>query len=154
MRTTSVMASQLESQETLYSRHHSTVLPRLDTSRKERHQKLNTYAVDAAIPLQGTNRVLKEHPPPILDEEHRPNRRQRCTLSHLWSGHCHLLQHYKHMVLGKPSDICTDCEASPQIVRHMFACNTHLTDLSPEDLWRIPVRSIRAFSYLVNGKLD
>ena len=29
-----------------------------------------------------------------------------------------------------------------------------LTDLSPEDLWRNPVRSIRAFSYLDNGNLD
>ena len=35
--------------------------------------------------------------------------------------------------------ICTDCGASPQDVRHMFACTTHPTDLSPEDLWRNPV---------------
>ena len=51
-------------------------------------------------------------------------------------------------VFGEPSDICTDCGASPQDVRHLFACTTHPTDLSPEDLWRNPVRSIRAFSYL------
>ena len=37
------------------------------------------------------------------------------------------------MVLG---DICTDCGVSPQDVRHLFACTTHPTDLSPEDLWR------------------
>ena len=57
-------------------------------------------------------------------------------------------------VLGEPSDICTDCGASPQEVRHLFACNAHPTDLSPEDLWRNPVGSIRAFSYLDNGNLD
>ena len=32
--------------------------------------------------------------------------------------------------------------------------NINPTDLSPEDLWRNPVRSIRAFSYLDNGNLD
>ena len=64
------------------------------------------------------------------------------------------MQDYKHRVFGEPSDICTDCGASPQDVRHLFACTTHPTDLSPEDLWRNPVRSIRAFSYLDNGNLD
>ena len=139
----------------LHSRHHSTVLPRLSSSRKEIHQNLNTHAVDSDIQLQGNNRVLKEHPPPpILDEEQRLNRRQRCTLSQLRSGNYHLLQDYKHRVLGEPSDICTACGASPQDVRHMFTCTTHPTDLSPEDLWWNPVGSIRTFSYLDNGNLD
>ena len=104
--------------------------------------------------LSAQFRVLKKRPPPISDEEQRLNRRQRCTLSQLRSGHCHLLQDYKHRVFGEPSDICTDCGASPQDVRHLFACTTHPTDLSPEDLWRNPVGSIRAFSYLDNGNLD
>ena len=56
-------------------------------------------------------------------------------------------------MLGEPSDICTDCGASPQDVRHLFACTTHPTDLSPEDLWRNPAGSIRAFSYLDNETL-
>ena len=73
-------------------------------------------------------------------EAWRLNRRQRCTLSQLRSGPCHLLQDYKHWVFGRPSFICTDCGASPQDVRHLFACNKHPTDLSPEDLWRNPVR--------------
>ena len=140
--------------KTLYSRHHSTVLPRLGSSRMESHQNLHTHAVDSAIQLQGNNRVLKKRPHPISDEEQRLNRRQRCTLSQLRSGHCHLLQDYKHRVLGEQSDISTDCGASPQDVRHLFPCTTHPTDLSPEDLWRNPVGSIRAFSYLNNGNLD
>ena len=140
--------------ETLHSRHLSTVFPRLGSNRMESLQNLHTHAVDSAIQLQGNNRVLKKRPPPISDEEQRLNRRQRCTLSQLRSGHCHLLQDYKHRVFGEPSDICTDCGASPQDVRHLFACTTHPTDLSPEDLWRNPVRSIRAFSYLDNGNLD
>ena len=120
----------------------------------ESHQNLHTHAVDSAIQLQGNNRVLKKRPPPISDEEQRLNRRQRCTLSQLRAGHCHLLQDYKHRVLGEPSDICTDCGASPQDVRHLFAIPTHPTDFSPEDLWRNPVGSIRTFSYLDNENLD
>ena len=82
--------------ETLHSRHHSTILPRLGSSRMESHQNLHTHAVDSAIQLQGHNRVLKKRPPLISDEEQRLNRRQKCTLSQLRSGHCHLLQDYKH----------------------------------------------------------
>ena len=130
--------------ETLNSRHHSTVLPRFGASRKERLQNLNTHTVDSDIQLLGNNIVLKERP--ILDEKQRLNRRQQCTLSPLQSGHFHLLQDYKHRVFGESSNICTDCGASPQNVRHLFACNAHLRDLSPEDPWRNPVRSIRAFS--------
>ena len=37
----------LPMKETLYSRHHSTVLPRLGSSRMKRHQNLNTHAVDS-----------------------------------------------------------------------------------------------------------
>ena len=129
--------------ETLYSRHNSTVLPRLGTSRKESLRNLHTHAVGSATKLLGNNKVLKERPPPISDEEQRLNRRQRCTLSQLRSGHCHLLQDYKHRVFGEPSDICTD----------LFACK-HPTDLSPEDLWRNPVRSIGALNYHDNGNLN
>ena len=119
--------------ETLHSRHHST-RTRLGSSRMESHLNLHTHAVDSAIQLQGNNRVLKKRPPSISDEEQSLNRRQRCTLSQLRSGHCHLLQDYKHRVLGEPSDICTDCGASLQDVRHLFVCTTHQTGMSPEDL--------------------
>ena len=140
--------------ETLHSRHRSTVLPRLGTIGKESHQNLHTYAVDSAIQLQWINRVLKEHPPLISDVEQRLDQRQRCILSHVRSGYCHLLQNYKHRVLGEPSDFCTECGASPQDVRHLFAYTTHPTDLPPEDLWRNPMRSISTFSYLDNVNLD
>ena len=102
------MASQFKSQDPVHSRHHSTVHPRLGANRKESPQNLHTHEVDSAIQLLGNNRVLKVCPPPIADEEQRLNRRQRCTLSQLRYGHCHLLQDYKHRVFGKPSDICID----------------------------------------------
>ena len=114
---------------------HSTVLTKLSTIKKEILRNLQAHAVDLAIQLQG-NRVLKDCPPPIAYEEQSLNRKQRCTLSQLRSEHCHLLQDYKR-VFGGPSDICTDYGASPQDMRHLFACTTHPTDLSPEDLWRI-----------------
>ena len=116
--------------KTLHSIHHSTVLHRLGVSRKESPQNLHTHAVDTAIQHLGNNRVLKDRPPPIVAEEQRLHRRQRCTPSQLRSGHFHLLQEYKHRVFVEPSDICTDCGASPQDVRHP-------TELSPEDLWPI-----------------
>ena len=62
--------------ETLHSRHHSTVLPRLGSSRMEGYQNLHTHAVYSAIQLQGNNRVLKKRPPPISGEEQRLDRRQ------------------------------------------------------------------------------
>ena len=45
--------------QTLHSRHHSTVLPRLGSSRMESHHNLHKHAVDSAIQLRGNNRVLK-----------------------------------------------------------------------------------------------
>ena len=69
--------------ETLHSRHNSTVLPRLCASRKESLRNLHTHVVDSATKLLGNNKVLKERPPPISDEERRLNRRQRCNLSQL-----------------------------------------------------------------------
>ena len=50
--------------ETLHSRHHSTVLPRLGASRKESFRNLHTHAVDSDNKLLGNNRVLRERPPP------------------------------------------------------------------------------------------
>ena len=58
------------------------------------------------------------------------------------------------MLFGEPSNICTDCGASPQDMRHLFGCNAHPTDLSSEDLWRNPVGSVRAFSYVDDRDLD
>ena len=80
---------------TRHSRHNSTVLPRLGKSLRNLH----THAVDSDTKLLGNNKVLKERPPPISDEEQRLNRRQRYTLSQLRSGHYHLLQDYKHRVV-------------------------------------------------------
>ena len=45
--------------------------------------------------------------------------------------------------MGCLANQTTYCGASPQDVRHLFACTTHPTNLSPEDLWRNPVGSIQ-----------
>ena len=37
---------------------------------------------------------------------------------------------------------------------HLFACNTHPTDFSPEDLWQNPVKSICNFCYLDDRNLE
>ena len=46
--------------ETLHSRHHSTVLPRLGSSRMESHQNLHTHAVDSAIPTPRKQQSTEE----------------------------------------------------------------------------------------------
>ena len=140
--------------QTLYSSHHTTVLPRLVADKKKSLQNVHTYAVEKAIQQQGNNRVLNGRPPPISEDELRLNRRQRSTLSQLRSGHCQLLQAYKHRVKKEPSDICTDCGTSPQDVAHLFSCTAHPTDLTPIDLWQKPVESIREFSYLDARNLE
>ena len=140
--------------ETLHSRHHSTVLPRLGLSRMESHQNLHIHAVGSAIQLQGNNRVRKKRPPQYRTRS-RDSTEDNDALSHNYGQDtCNLLQDYMHRVLGEPSDICTDCGTSPQDVRHLFVYTTHPTDLSPEDLWQNQVGSIRGFSYLDNGNLD
>ena len=113
--------------ETLHSRHHSTVFPRLCA-------------------------IKKESPPSIADEELILHRKQRCAISQLRSGHCHLLHDYKHRVFGEPSHICTNCGAPATC--HLFTFNAHQTDLTLEDLWQNPVESIREFSYLTTGTLN
>ena len=62
--------------ETLHSRHHSTVPPRLGSIRMESHQNLHTRSVDSAIKLQRNNKSTEEASTPISDEEQRLNRRQ------------------------------------------------------------------------------
>ena len=104
--------------ENLYSRHHSTVLLRLGSNRMESLQNLHTHAVDSAIQLQGINRVPKKRPPPISDEEQR----QRCTLSQLRSGHCHLLQDYKHRATS----------AQTVELHHKISTTETLTDLKTD----------------------
>ena len=114
------MASQLKSQDPDGdSPFKTTVLSRLGASKKESPQNLHTHTVESAIQLLRNNRVLNDRPLPIADEEQRLNRKQRCTLSQLRSGHCHLLQNYTHRVFGEPSGISTDCGASPQDVRQL-----------------------------------
>ena len=61
--------------ETLHSRHHSTVLPRLTASRKESLQNLHTHAVDLVTKLLGQHQSTKGAPTPISNEEQRLNRR-------------------------------------------------------------------------------
>ena len=67
--------------KTPHSRHHSPVLQKLGTSKKNIIHNLHTHAVDSDIQLQGNNRVLKDGPPPISYEEQNLNRKQRYTLT-------------------------------------------------------------------------
>ena len=104
--------------ETLHSRHHSTVLPRLGTSRKESHQNMHTYVVDSEIQLQGNNST------------------EGASTHNIGRG----AETESKTTMHSLTDV--RCE-TPVRLHH-----------TPEDLWRNPVGSIRAFCYLDNGNLD
>ena len=132
--------------EILHSKHHSTVHPRLSARKKESLQNLHTRAEDSAIHLLGNNRVLKERPSPIADEEQRPE-----TMMHTLTSTIRTLPStalLQAQGFRQTSDICTDCGALPQDVRHLFAFNAHPMDFLHEDLWRNPEGSIHEFHYI------
>ena len=121
--------------ETLYSRHHSTVLPRLGSNRMESHQNLHTHAVDSAIQLQENNRVLKKR-----RTRSRDSTEDNDALSHIYGQdtaiYCRTTSIW--CLANQATSVqLYNCGASPQDVRHLFACTTQ-----------------RAFSYLDNGNLD
>ena len=79
------------------------------------------------------NRVLKDRPPPINDEETHLSRRQQETLSQLHSGHRKLMYLKKQMMLTDSSS-SSDSGIKSQDVPHLFNCTAHPTDMSPVNL--------------------
>ena len=74
---------------TLYSKHHTTIAPLLADT---------TIAVSKSRRKQTVNRVLRDRPSDISEAETSLRRPQRTTLCQLRSGHCHLLNSYKHRI--------------------------------------------------------
>ena len=68
--------------ETLHSRHHSTVLPRLGSNRMESHQNLHTHAVDSAIQLPRKQQSTEEPVHPQYWTRSRDSTEDNDTLSH------------------------------------------------------------------------
>ena len=115
--------------ETLHSRHHPTVLPRLGASRKERpppniRRGAETEPKTTIHSLTATIRTL----PSTAGLQALSVRRTKRHMYILWS-----------FTTRRETLVCL--QRTP-------------ADLSPEDLWRNPVGSIRAFSYLDNGKFS
>ena len=119
-----------EMNETIFTRHNQTVLPLLANNRKDTLQALYTSFVNTAIDNMKNNRVLKNRPQPINDEETLLSR-QRTTISQLRSGHCKLLNSYKKRLKQSDSSSCPDCGMDPQDLPHQFECTAHPNDLSP-----------------------
>ena len=120
-----------EMKETIFTRHYQTVLPLLANNRKDTLQALHTSFVNTAIGNIMDNRVLKNRPLSINDDETHLPRRQRTTLSQLCSGHCKLLNSYKKRLKQSDSSRCPGCRMDQQDVPHLFKCMAHPNDLSP-----------------------
>ena len=133
---------------TLYSKHHTTIAPLLADTTKESLKAVHTAAVSKSRRKQTVNRVLRDRPPDISETETSLRRPQRTTLSQLRSGHCHLLNSYKHRI-GREDDLqCKNCGYDNQDVNHLFDCPVHPTVMSPTKLWSLPVDTIGEFAYL------
>ena len=70
---------------------------------------------------------MQERPPPISEEEQRLTE-DNDALSHRYDQDTAIYCRTTSIVFGEPSDISTDCGASPQDVRYLFAYNAHPTD--------------------------
>ena len=139
---------------TLYSKHHTTIAPLLADTTKESLKAVHTAAVSKSRRKQTVNRVLRDRPPDISETETSLRRPQRTTLSQLRSGHCHLLNSYKHRIGREDDPQCKDCRFNNQDVNHLFDCPAHPTVMSPTKLWSLPADTIGEFAYLDPERLD
>ena len=139
---------------TLYSKHHTTIAPLLADTTKESLKAVHTAAVSKSRRKQTVNRVLRDRPPDISETETSLRRPQRTTLSQLRSGHCHLLNSYKHRIGREDDPQCNDCGYNNQDVNHLFDCPAHPTVMSPTKLWSMPADTNGEFAYLDPERLD
>ena len=139
---------------TLYSKHHTTIAPLLVDTTKESLKAFHTAAVSKSRRKQTVNRVLRDRPTDISETEMSLRRPQRTTLSHLRSGHCHLLNSYKHRIGREDDPQCKYCGYDNQDVNHLFDCPAHPTVMSPTKLWSMPADTIGEFAYLDPERLD
>ena len=97
---------------------------------------------------------IRTHRLNISETETSLRRPQRTTLSQLRSGHCHLLNSYKHRIGREDDPQCKDCGYNNQDVNHLFDCPAHPTVMSPTKLWSMPADTIGEFAYLDPERLD
>ena len=139
---------------TLYSKHHTTIAPLLADTTKESLKAVHTAAVFKSRRKQTVNSVLRDRPPDISETETSLRRPQKTTLSQLRSGHCHLLNSYKHGIGLEDNPQCKDCGYDNQGVNHIFDCPAHPTVMSPTKLWSMPADTIGESAYLDPERLD
>ena len=133
------------------SHHHAPLLA--DTT-KESLKAVHTAAVSKSRKKQTVNRVLRDRLPHISETETSLRRPQRTRLSQLRSGHCHLLNSYKHRIGREDGPQCKDCGYDNQDVNHLFDCPAHPSVMSPTKLWNMPADTIGEFAYLDLERLD
>ena len=137
------------------SHYQSTIAPLLADTTEESLKAVHTAAVSKSRRKQTVYRsVLRDRQPDISETETSLRRPQRTTLSQLRSGHCHLLNSYKHRIGREDDPQCKDCGYDNQDVNHLFDCPAHPTVMSPTKLWSMPADMIGEFVYLDPERLD
>ena len=112
--------------------------PISSTTVKATLSSIHSETVLQVIDDLGPNALLGVQPPPIDRSEKALSRVQRCTLSQLRSGFCHLLEDYRHRVGRSPHAVCPECLFRRHTVPHLFDCPAAPTDFVVLDLWRRP----------------
>ena len=142
-------------QETLFTRHRSTVEPMMIAGdSKATLQAIHAKSVNQTVDSHGKNVVL-DYCQHFNISEKDLTRKERTTLAQLRSGHRRLLGSYKRRISKDSSlDVCADCGKTPHDVKHLFNCPAHPATMTPSDLWNRPVDAIREFAYLEAGVLD
>ena len=148
--------------QTLHTRHSDRTNPFLSNGVLDPADYRNsltsphTYAVAYTISELGANPILGTAPPEIAASETTLSRRQRCTLSQLRSGQCHLLNDYLVLTGRSDSAVCHECLIRRHTVPHLFVCDAVPTNLTILDLWKNPIsvveflKSLSSFSPLVS----
>ena len=74
---------------------------------------IHSNTVNNCVNLLGPNPILNSLPPPICKTEASLFRHQCATLAQLRSGHCILLEAYKHHIKRAPNALCASLLATP-----------------------------------------
>ena len=110
--------------------------------------ELHTKTVETALGTFSINKVLGRCPPEVDVTEKYVPRAIRTTLSQLRSGHCCVLNSYRHRIGSVDDPNCPECLREEQSVQHLFNCSSHPTDLTVNSLWSAPIESATFLSSL------
>ena len=119
----------------------------MEAKEREINKKtIHTAAVTNYLAAREAPPLLQRVPPEVHHSEVQLPREKRRQLAQLRAGKCPLLQGYLHHIGKAESPNCKLCTQVAHDTAHMFRCPNIPTRLTPEDLWREPIRAAQLVS--------